>query len=233
MSNTETATRNREAWLDRAIDLFFRPLFAQLGYKIPDVVHVSVGWGQGRAGAESKDIAGQCWSGVTSEDSAPHIFISPMLSDPIEVLGTVAHELVHATLDPVMDHGKEFRSLATKIGLVGKMTATVPDVSTSAQYMLLTQPDGDLGPYPHSALSILELPVRSRQPEMAGGPPRRVTSGPAKQEARWVKVVCPDHEGAPVVRTSRRAVEDGRGPLCGEPVDDHGTPCGQRMTLPE
>lgn len=232
---THNDTTNRESWLVKAIDVYFRPLFAQLGYKIPDVVHVSVGWGAGRAGAESKDIAGQCWSGMASpKDNAPHVFISPMLSDPIEVLGTLAHELVHATLDPVMDHGKEFRTLATAIGLTGKMTATTADVVTAAQYVLLTEPSGDLGPYPHSAIEILSLPTRAREPQTVGGPkPRRVSSGPAKQEARWVKVVCPDHESAPVVRTSRRTVEDGRAPLCGESVDDHGTPCGQRMILPE
>lgn len=231
---TQNTTHNRESWLVKAIDVYFRPLFAQLGYKIPDVVHVSVGWGAGRAGRESTDIAGQCWSGLASpKDNAPHIFICPMLADPIEVLATLAHELVHATLDPVMDHGKDFRTLAVQIGLAGKMTATTADVVTAAQYVLLTEPTGDLGPYPHSAIELLSLPVRSRDPELVGGPKRRITSGPAKQEARWVKVVCPDHEGAPVVRTSRRTVEDGRAPLCGMPVDDHGTPCGQRMILPE
>lgn len=231
--DTNAVAANREAWLARAIDRYFRPMFAQLGYTVPETVHVSVGWGYGRAGAESKIILGNCWSGVTSEDSAPHVFISPTLVDPAQTLAVLAHELVHATLDPIMDHGKEFKALATAIGLLGPMTATTADISTSAEYMLMTEDGGELGPYPHSAIHLLDLPVRlSPVPQVVGGPRRRVSSGPAPQEARWVRVVCPDHgTGAFAVRTSRRAVEQGQAPLCGESGSD-GVPCGVRMVLP-
>jgi hypothetical protein len=227
-----TAT-NREAWLVRAIDLFFRPEFAKLGYKIPDPIHVSVGWGCGRAGAESKDIAGQCWSGVASKDSAPHIFISPMVDDPIEVLAILAHELVHATLDPIMDHGKPFRTLALEIGLVGPMAATEASNGAAAEYMLLAEPTGLLGVYPHSAISIFEFARKGAPvPQTVGGPPRRITSGPAKQTgSRHIRVFCPDHPQAFAVRSCQSAVDQGSTPLCGVNGDD-GTPCGLRMVPP-
>lgn len=228
---TTPESRSREAWLQKAIDIHFRPMFAQIGYTIPETIHVSVGWGYGRASAESKNIAGQCWSGMASEDSFPHIFISPMMVDPAEVLGTLAHELVHATLDPIMDHGKDFKILATAVGLVGPMTATTADMSTGMEYMLMAEDGGELGPYPHSMLSVLVLPDRAKTLELVGGPPQRITSGPAPQVARWVRVVCPNHPGAPSVRTARATVGSGRSPLCGEPIDEIGTPCATRMVL--
>src|SRR4051812_1552504 len=227
---------NREAWLQRAIDIYFRPVFDQLGYAIPPVIHVSVGWGAGRAGAESKDIAGQCWGGSASADSYPHIFISPAVGDAAEVLGILAHELVHATLDPFLDHGKDFRDLATAIGLMGKMTATTPDMATYTQYMLLASDGEELGPYPHSAISLLSLPRLAAVPELVGAPPRRISSGPAPQTARWFRVRCPEHPDGGSVRISRATAERGATPLCGEPVGevpaageaDVRPPCGLR-----
>ena len=229
-------THTREAWLEKAIAVYFRPLFEQIGYKIPELVHVSVGWGYGRASAESKIILGQCWSGVASEDSAPHIFVSPMVSDPAEVLAIIAHELIHATLDPDMSHGKEFKTLADAVGLTGPMTETTADISTSAEYMLMAEEGGELGPYPHSALSVFEFAKNpAKVPEYVGGPtPRRkVTSGPAPQRARWLRVRCADHPSGGSVMTSRSTVDRGAAPMCGESIDDLGTPCGNRMTLPE
>lgn len=233
-----TVATNREAWLQRSIDRYFRPMFAQLGYTIPATVHVSVGFGRGNSGGESRGVPGSCWSGVNSEDSWPHVFLSPVLADPAAALAVLAHMLVHATLDPVLDHGQDFKTLATAIGLEGPMTATSANLATSAEYMLMAEPDGELGPYPHSAIHLLELPSRvAAVPELVGGPARRVSSGPATQTTRWYRAVCPEHgTEAGSVRISRKTVQRNAAPLCGEPIGeppvegpDTRPPCGLRM----
>jgi hypothetical protein len=228
-------TQTREQWLEKAIEVYFRPLFAQLDYTMPERIHVSVGWGvgQSRATQETANILATCWSGTVSADSFPHIFISPTLVKASEVLATLAHELVHATLDPEMSHGKDFRTLAEKIGLVGRMTATVADSASGAEYMLLAEESGELGPYPHSAIDLSLVLTRAPKPELvpAGGAPLpKISSGPKPQSNRWVRVSCPDHRGAPTVRTSRKSVAEGRAPLCGE-NDESGMPCAMRMTI--
>jgi len=233
-NTAHTDTRTREQWLEKAIEVYFRPLFAQLGYTIPERIHVSVGWGvgQSRATQETAAILATCWSGTVSEDSFPHIFISPTLAKASEVLATLAHELVHATLDPEMSHGKDFKTLAEQIGLVGRMTATVADSASGAEYMLLAEESGDLGPYPHSAIDLSLVLTRVPKPELVpvGGPEPKISSGPRAQSNRWVRVSCPDHPAAPTVRTSRKTVEQGRAPLCGE-NDESGMPCAMRMTI--
>jgi len=236
--------QNREEWLTRAVDAYFRAVFERLGYKIPRPIHLSVGWGRGRNGAESKDMPGQCWSGSWSTDGAPHVFISPSLGyanetadedgNPVPgVLGVLAHMLVHAALDPFMDHGAEFRKLARALGLEGPMAATEVGNPLGAEFHLLTQDDGILGPYPHAKIEVLEFPAQV--PQLVGVGPRRAHSGPAKQTgSRHAKVMCVQHPDNYVVRTSRAAVERGMGPLCGAAWDDDdGTPCGRRMTLIE
>ena len=47
-----------------------------------------------------------------------------MLDDSTRVAGTVVHQLCHVALG-TRNHGAKFKALATAVGLVGKMTATV------------------------------------------------------------------------------------------------------------
>lgn len=225
----------REQWLEAAIEEF-RPTFEQIGYPLPERVHVSCGWGYGKAHAEAKDIAGQCWSGTQSEDSYPHVFIGPMLHRPVEVLGTLIHELIHAALDPEMSHGKSFKAAATTLGLVGPMRATVPDLPTGLQYEMLAAEGGVLGPYPHSPIELLpSLSVNdpAARPVVAVGGGRGTTA-PAPQVSRWLNVRCPDcmgptGRGHRVVKISRSGFEQGA-PLCGAVLDaETGQRCLQEM----
>lgn len=234
-----TKYRTREEWLEAAVEEF-RGTFEQIGYPLPERVHVSCGWGYGKAHAESKDVAGQCWSGTQSADSAPHVFISPMLHDPVEVLGTLVHELIHAAIDPDMSHGKEFKEAATALGLVGPMRSTVPDLMTGLEYGNLAAADGALGPYPHAPIELLpSLAVNdpAARPVVAVGggttATGRATTAPAPQVSRWVNVRCPrcpspTGRGQRVAKVSRSTFEEGA-PLCGRRDPESGVVCTEPM----
>ena len=64
---------------------------------------------------------GQCWARKSSEIDVNQIFVSPTLIDPVEVLDTLVHELVHDVGDSQNKHGKEFKKICIRMGLVGPM----------------------------------------------------------------------------------------------------------------
>lgn len=142
MTNHET----REAWL-RAAVAELSVIFQREGFDVPDV-HVSIGWPHG---GRSNTI-GQCFPGAASADQIGHVFISPILSDPIRILDVLTHELVHAINHAAGDtgHGKCFKVIAVKVGLTGKMTETVAGEALKAE---LAQVAETLGAFPHAALS--------------------------------------------------------------------------------
>lgn len=223
----------REQWLEAAIEEF-RGLFEQVGYPLPERIHVSCGWGYGRAHAETKDIAGQCWSGMQSEDGAPHVFISPMLSMAYEVLSVLMHELIHCAMDPEMDHGKKFAACAKMIGLEGPMRATRPSMELAMELESVAAANGTLGPYPHSPIELLPTlavndPAARPRVAVGGG---RGTTAPAPQTNRWVNVACPTCPGSRsknrTVRLSRTALAEGA-PICGRIHPETGAPCMETM----
>ncbi|AUG84842.1 SprT-like protease [Microbacterium phage Dismas] len=142
MSNHTT----RESWLTEAVTEL-RALFEREGYEVPEV-HVSVGWPHGGRAS----TIGQCFAGSASEDGVGHVFISPVLKDPVRVLDVLLHELVHAVnhANDETGHGKPFKTIAVKLGLTGKMTATVAGEALKAE---LTEVAARLGDFPHAALT--------------------------------------------------------------------------------
>ncbi len=84
--------KTREEWLLAAVEAV-RPLFAEKRHDLPLDCHVSCGFAS--TGTRSHHI-GQCWSRNSSADERNQIFISPALHEPVEVLDTLVHELVHA-----------------------------------------------------------------------------------------------------------------------------------------
>jgi hypothetical protein len=139
-------------------------------------------------GLRSKRV-GECWHASASADGVPQVFIHPGISDGVEVAAIVVHELVHACR-PDAKHGPQFKQMATRLGLTGKMTATVPSDELRAS---LAEVIEQIGPYPHSALR--------------GG----LSSAGPKQSTRMLKVECP--ECGYIVRTSAKWLEIGL-PLC-------------------
>ena len=106
----------REAWLLFAVG-HIAPIFDEVGYMVPRVrVACAI-----PATSKRGSAVGQCWPTARSEDLVNEIYISPVHSDPVEVLDTLTHELVHAVDDCQHRHGKEFKEIALAVGLQGKM----------------------------------------------------------------------------------------------------------------
>jgi hypothetical protein len=132
---------NRETWLATAL----APAFETAGKPIPPTVKLSCGFPSRKGKA-----IGECHYPAT-EEAYTEIFIRPDQHDPIEVAAIALHELCHAALGPGFNHGKEFRKLATALGLVGPMRSTEPGPKAVA----ILQPIIDrLGPYPHKPLRV-------------------------------------------------------------------------------
>ena len=160
--------KTRQEWLDQAIVLLMKE-FKPEGLKLPKY-RATVGLPSKGAFAAKKRTIGQCFYPECSKDKTTEIMISPTRDKPLEILEITAHEMVHGTLGSKNSgHGKAFRSLATAIGLVGKMTKTEPGpiFKTRTKHILKK-----LGAYPHKKLDI--------------------TIGAKKQKARLLKVTCLD-----------------------------------------
>lgn len=146
----------REEWLTNATTILSDSFKAQ-GHELPPI-RVSVGWPHGG----SAHTIGQCWPGASAADGVGHIFISPVMSDPIEILAVLVHELVHAVNHKNGDHGhgKEFSAIAKPLGLVGKMTSTTAGDALREE---LTELAGKLGEFPHGALIASSKPKGSSE----------------------------------------------------------------------
>lgn len=200
----------REAWLTEAIKML-APAFEQIGMPLPDRIHISVGFGFGSQ-AESAKIAGQAWARRASADGVNHVFISPAIASPVEVLSTLVHELIHVADDCQNGHKGAFAVAAKELGLEGRMTATVPGADLVESMGQLSEA---LGAYPHAALST-QGPAKpetggeegEEDGEEDGG---KMHSGPAKQGTRMIKCVCPDC--GYTVRTTQKWISKGL-PFC-------------------
>jgi predicted Zn-ribbon and HTH transcriptional regulator len=144
MSNENKTTR--ELWLQNAVDLV-SPIFKNKGYTIPKV-QVSCGFPS--TGNKSKHV-GQCWGKSSTNDGTNQLFISPVLDEPVQVLDTLVHELVHAVDDCIHHHGPEFKKIATDVGLQGLMRE-----ASAGPWLLeqLTAISRQLGKYPHSKINL-------------------------------------------------------------------------------
>jgi hypothetical protein len=96
----------------------------------------------------------QCWPTSRSDDGVNEIHISPIYADPVEVLDTLVHELVHAVDDCKNRHGAEFKKIALAVGLQGRTReasagALLKDRLQTIASVLIAE----LGPYPHARLS--------------------------------------------------------------------------------
>lgn len=149
-----TAThKTREEWLNAAVAELREWIFGE-EHPVPDV-HVSVGWPGGR-GPKANTI-GQCWQPDSSADGVGQIFISPVVAEPVHVLATLVHELVHAINHKNGENGHRgpFKRIAEELGLEGKMTATHAGAELAAKLEEIAE---GLGFYPHSKISTEDKP---------------------------------------------------------------------------
>ena len=149
------AYKTREEWLLAAVEEI-RPIFSLKGHQIPLDCQVFCGFAS--TGTRSHHI-GQCWSRSSSTHDRNQIFISPALHEPADVLDTLVHELVHAVDNCEHKHGKEFKKIALRIGMVGPMRSAGAGPELKAKLEVVAQA---LGPYPHGKLKVLHHKAISR-----------------------------------------------------------------------
>jgi hypothetical protein len=160
-ASTPGPAHNREEWLTRLVQRL-RPYFAEKGYRLPAVVRISCGWPSGGNRGRRRSL-GEAWSQKCSEDGAAETFVSPILSDPLEVAGVLVHELVHHAVGTQHGHGPIFRRCALDVGLVGPMRSTHPGSELRARLHALCE---ELDPYPHAALNAGAAEVRKQSTRM-------------------------------------------------------------------
>jgi hypothetical protein len=138
----------REDWLAQAI-AELRPVFSALNHPLPDNIRVACGFPSSNARSAKNRAVGEHWSAKASADQTHEILISPVIDDPVRVLGILVHELAHASTDGDGHKGR-FPALVKALSLEGKPTATVEGEKFKAEYQPLLD---DLGAYPHAKLN--------------------------------------------------------------------------------
>lgn len=152
------SSQQREYWLHRAMP-FIAQIFKKHGYRVPDNVNVSCGLPS--KGAFSKRQAiGECWTDAASEAKKFEIFISPTISDNLEVLDTLTHELIHATAGLNCGHKGKFRHIAIAIGMKPPLRSCGAGEELKKELLTISE---ILGAYPHGRLNNLsnEKPTQS------------------------------------------------------------------------
>lgn len=134
----------REEWLMEGLYLLSKNLFSPKKYKVSKKIQVSCGFPSSRALSTGRRAIGECWYPQNSDTH--QLFISPTISDPVLVLATLTHEVVHTIVGSKAAHGPDFKYVALRVGLEGKMTATTAGEELTK---LLSSFSQKLGRYPH------------------------------------------------------------------------------------
>ena len=140
----------RETWLYYAALFLFEHM--QKCGLTPVPVRVSCGWPLTGGAGQNKITIGECFPPTMCADGVAQVFISPRLADPVQVLATLLHELIHASFGVrahLIGHKKEFSQAAKKLGLAGPPTATH---AGEALVPVLQAYVARVGPYPHAAI---------------------------------------------------------------------------------
>jgi len=144
---------NREEWLNSATKELRQWVLRTKNGEPFEFPYVSIGFPKTvKKKGNAANAIGQCWDKNASEEKKrAHIFISPVLSSAHDVLSTLLHELIHASVGTKCGHRGAFRKVALELGFVAPMTSTPCGDSLREQLNLQVQ---WLGEYPHSALKL-------------------------------------------------------------------------------
>jgi hypothetical protein len=146
------ALYERDLWLVRATKEL-RAYITGVGLPLPKRVTLKVGATQLVSGVPA---LGECWPSKASPEHEPGIVISASLTDPIVVLATVVHELIHAADDCQSRHGPWFASWANALGLVvGNLPSTTAGPRLGRYLEGLAR---RLGPFPAARHGYLIYP---------------------------------------------------------------------------
>lgn len=136
---------NRESWLEAAV-VEVSKLF---NFDIPEV-RVAAGWPSRGGTSLKKRVLGECWKPEVAEDGISQIFLNPMMDNPIDILATLAHELIHAWDKGEHNHKGPFIQAARNVGLTGPWTSTSAGPELCGELAAISE---RLGKYPHSKLT--------------------------------------------------------------------------------
>lgn len=190
MTTTHTT---RESWLLAAVEVL-RPIFSEAGYSLPEHVRISTGFGLTMRG-ENATILAQVFGEAHSRDHHHNVFVSPVLEAVPDVLGALAHELLHIVVGVVEGHGKKFADAMKVLGFAGKPTEALPSSETMARWMEREDVVA-LGSYPHVKLELFARRVAAPEPGAEDEPStgrrggEKTHTGPAPQGTRERKVTC-------------------------------------------
>jgi hypothetical protein len=145
-SGKTASSQRRHAWLETAT-AELRSRFTAANYSTPDNLRVSLGWPK-RAGACG--AIGECWAPSASSDQYFEVFISPAIGSGVDIIGTLTHELVHASVGLAAGHRGPFKRCAQAVGLTGPMRATVIGVELADWIDAFLY---RVGPYPSGFLT--------------------------------------------------------------------------------
>lgn len=189
--------KTREEWLNVAAQLVMKreAMTTERKYR------VSCGLPSNRPFGVRRAI-GQAWHENCTPDGVNEVFISPTISDPVQVVATLIHELGHIVAGLEAKHGPDFKKIVTAMGLEGRMTSTnLSDDALPWVEGIVAQ----LGDYPHGALSQLS---------------RELDPTKTKQSTRLLKAACNEECGY-TFRISKMQAERGLPvcPVCGEDMN--------------
>ncbi|HUW44519.1 MAG TPA: hypothetical protein VMW50_01865, partial [Dehalococcoidia bacterium] len=140
---------DREAWLTEASNLILDDLIMNQcpGFERPSF-RISIGFPKHSRGGRAIAV---CFKKEASSDGVNEIFINPEIDDAVQVLESVAHELIHAVDNCESGHRNFFARVARAIGLDGKFTATFAGADLKGvleSYSVL------LGKFPHQKMQM-------------------------------------------------------------------------------
>lgn len=187
----KATSSERHGWLENAAT-FLRPIVGdavkEAGGELPELVRVTISWP-----FASRKAIGQCWHAEASREAVREVFVSPQVDDTHDVLGVLAHEMIHAGFGKDEKHGKNFGKAARAIGLEGKLTATVPGETFKQSVSLFIEAHG-------------HYPAKGLDPALIH----------KKQTTRLLKCEC--EECGYIARVAKAWIERAGPPLC--PVDE-------------
>jgi hypothetical protein len=148
-----------EEWLDHAVSSL-RDYFYCFGYTVPSVL---VNCGYGLIGYSPKrrfNVDGLCLPKRYSKDDMCDIYVAPHVTEPIEIILVLAHELIHSIDDCFSGHGATFMEIAGHLGLNDCPSVSESRyLSTLERFAEIVEP---LGKYPRSGINYKESFVIAR-----------------------------------------------------------------------
>ena len=137
----------RNLWLGQAV-VDLRRLFRGVGLPLPTQVLVASG---STMVVNGMPALGQCMPSTARADKLRMITVNERLVDPVQILGVLVHELIHAADDCRSGHGPWFAAWARALGLTGPVEGSY--ASPELRRKLESIANG-LGSYPQPTIGF-------------------------------------------------------------------------------